>query len=373
LPTEAFAVNFTVKPATKFTEDFVAEIKRGGEDDVKLSVRNIFSQDSSGTPFPIGLDITAELKAEDKDKAIEKANGWVSGLLGIASFVSNVGIPPMRAETAYAISPEMEERDFMQFFYDLPLPTKSSGKLRTGLLVKFFGKLLDENTRYNDRIQRSIASYHKSIIQTNPVDQFVAIWFGLEALNQPLKEVTGAAGEVGRCRHCHHQYPVQTMSGVKQFTKNVNGDTLLYDKARKMRVVIMHSTEDISPLMGEIRELVVPLRVLLRKAVFSLLGFKYPSRKREKPVTNMIPFYTAIEGKIHGAKDVSVLRAGGKEPRLESVITSVKSKVKSDETITFIAKQEITNRLEPPATISVYANRMYGEEGKVSRASAQMS
>jgi hypothetical protein len=197
-----FIVNFSARPAVKVQGKVRFNLKGYDIRDIVLIAQDLFAKDSSGIPFPIGMQVTAEVWAASKEEAIEKAKGWASGLVALASFVSDIGTPAFRVETAYDVTPEAERRDFIQFFYDSPIVSTSNGELNAEIFSSCFGKLIDAATVYRDRLQRAIGRYSKALTETNVIDQFTSIWIGFEALNEPLRENLKAPDEISRCPKC---------------------------------------------------------------------------------------------------------------------------------------------------------------------------
>ena len=365
-----FVVNFWARPAVKISGKVEFLLNKYDIGDIKLTAQDIFVNDSAGIAYPTGIQVSVELWAISKEEAIEKARGWASGLVSIASFVSDIGMPSFHVETAYDLTPNAESRDFVQFFYDFPIISISNGQLPPELFSDCFGKLIDGNTKHRDRLQRAIGRYSKSITEANVIDQFSSIWIGFEALNEALREKLNAPDEISKCPECGHEHHVSTLSGVKHFIiHNSPEGPELFKRGRRIRVDILHSTKNLEGILPEIASLVPSLRAELRRAVFFLLDLRDTSPVREQPITNVIPIFTALEAKIVGAKDVVALRNDLGGPHIEIMDIHVESHVEQDQTVSFSVQPKIIARVTDSAKFEVYASSTYRERGKIKSSS----
>ena len=365
-----FVVNFWARPAVKISGKFEFNLLKYDVGDIKLSAQDIFANDSAGTTYPTGIQVSVELWAESKEEAIEKASGWAGGLVSSASFISDIGMPSFQVETAYDLTPNAESRDFIQFFYDFPIIPISNGQLPPELFSDCFGKLIDGNTKHRDRLQRAIGRYSKSLTETNVIDQFSSIWIGFEALNEALREKLNAPDEITKCPDCGHEHRISSLSGVKHFiTQNSPEGSDLFKKGRRVRVDILHSTKNLEGILPEIASLVPRLRAELRSATFFLLDLRDTSPSREQPITNVVPIFTALEAKIVGAKDVAPLVNDFGGPHLEIIDIHVESHVEKDQTVLFSIQPKFIGRVTDSAKFEVYASSMYGERGKIKSSS----
>ena len=368
---QKYDVIFTIRPASKVvgTIDYTFN-PTNLNTYARIIMKDILTSDSSGNFYPVGIKTVVITYAESKDEAIEKAHVWAGGLISLSSFTSNVGMPNIRAELAYETQDGKSERDFIQFFYEPPVPMPSSREIPFAVLGNIIEKLYVENNRYSDRVQRTIANYSKSLVEEHPIDQFNALWLGFEALNQPLKDAYSIPDQVEKCKMCGNERTVPSTNGIKAFLDaNFPEEPDLYSKARDVRVSIMHSTKNLYPIMPEVVKLIPKLRKGLRRAVFQLLNLNVSDESGGEPIQNIFPVRTALEAKLVGASNVESLKVNGEEPQFILTNTEIQPHVEMDsKEVTFKIKTTRTAVINPPASFQVYAHRIYGDPKKITGA-----
>ncbi|MBO3809708.1 MAG: hypothetical protein FGF50_08970 [Candidatus Brockarchaeota archaeon] len=84
-----------------------------------------------------GLRLTVFLKAQSLEEAINEAKSFADGVVSFITLVTGVGLDVPKEELAYEITPEVEERDFLQVFYNT-LPISISRRTLDNQLLKHF-------------------------------------------------------------------------------------------------------------------------------------------------------------------------------------------------------------------------------------------
>jgi hypothetical protein len=72
-------------------------------------------------PWHRGLELQVDVFTEDLDAAIELSKQWAEAVLTLLSAVGRAASTPAEAFVAYEITPEIREREFAQWYRDLPI------------------------------------------------------------------------------------------------------------------------------------------------------------------------------------------------------------------------------------------------------------
>jgi hypothetical protein len=86
----------------------------------------------------------------------------------------------------YDISDGISERDFIQFFYEIPISRPQIADLE--MYYYHYEAVWGYEGNKRDRLYRSIRWFRKVLNEDDPLDQFLALWQGLETLNPVLAD-----------------------------------------------------------------------------------------------------------------------------------------------------------------------------------------
>ena len=361
-----YIVVLSAKPATRLKKGEVIHLTFERPDGKKneIVIKNLIERDPAGTDIPIGLLFRVKHYAESLDDAVKKAASLADGVVSFMTLATGVGIPVIREELAYDITQDIEDREFLQFFYDLPLKSPS----RRDLPPKFFLELMDRIIKNPDRemvgrMRRAVRWYRMGVLATDVFDKFNCFWIGLECLNPLLQRSFQASDDPVHCPNCGHEWvATPTTSGIRQFIFSAfSSGRRLYRRMKNLRVSVMHGKEELVKVFSEARELASSTGLVLVKAILYLLEIDFPKDLETNTLSNVVPFKAAIEGTLHGS-DVDKLGPQNEDPHLELVFHKLAESEVSEKGITKKIVTETIGRLGPGTRISVHGWRVYGEE-----------
>jgi hypothetical protein len=79
----------------------------------------------AGTSIQIGLRFRVFLNAESIKDAIDTAKSLTDGIVSFMTLITGRGMEIPQEEVAYELTPNVQERDFLQVFYDIPIKAPS--------------------------------------------------------------------------------------------------------------------------------------------------------------------------------------------------------------------------------------------------------
>lgn len=359
-----FLVLMTARPGTRLPEGNKIELNFL-EDSTKTTVTviNLQEADSSGTLIPVGLTLEVRVKANNIDNAIAKAAAVADGVLSFASLCSGVGLPVARVELAYDASPGITDREFIQFFHDLPMRiSRKSVDPRTiiDLLNKAF-EVTDLDVR--GRLLRAITWCRKGSLTTDVLDKFTCYWIGLETLNPVLQAKLKVPDDPHHCPKCGHEWVgTPTVSGVRVYIQKQLSDVHeVYSRIRDLRINLMHGKRDLGTLVPEAKALEGSIWKALVEAIFFVLEASRPETSIRGGLSAQAPVLPAVEAVIHGS-DPSRLGPPGEYPHFEPKSRTVLGDRTSEDKISFSLTGNFDTRVAEAVTITPIAFRLYGEE-----------
>jgi len=344
----------TAKPGTKLPNKVKLELNfpEPEGDHSKVMVENILEIDPTGIAVPSGLRFIVEVSASSLDSALGKAASLADGVASYTSISVRVGLPVVRQELVYEITPDIHDREFLQLFHELPadLPQKSANP---ELVVALMEKAIEENDeRKRERITRAVRWYRKGAVSSDVLDRFISYWTGFEALNPILQDVFSVNDQ---------PQSSPTISGIRAFLqKSYPGD--LYKRAHELRVELVHSTKPLSTLTGEAASLEAQIGEALRRSIHYLLGLETEQQATDETPSASIPVTMAFVGTIHG-DDPDALGPVGEHPRLEvahhDVVGTTIEGTKIERTVT----STFNSKTREGVTFSIGEWRLYGPAG----------
>jgi len=359
-------VVLSAKPATRLKKGEVIHLtfERSDGKRNEVTIKNLIEKDQAGTDTPIGLLFRVEQYADSLNDAVKEAASLADGVISFMTLATGAGIPVVSEELAYDITQDIEDRGFIQFFYNLPLKSPS----RRDLPPKFFLELMDGIIKNPDRemvrrMRRAVRWYRMGVLATDVFDKFNCFWIGLECLNPLLQRSFKASDDPVHCPKCGHEWIVTpTTSGIRQFMFSAfSSEKRLYRRMKNLRVGVMHGKEELVKVFSEARELASSTGLVLVKAILYLLEIDFPKDLEKNTLSNVVPIKAAIEGTLHGS-DVDKLGPPNEDPHLELVSHKLAESKVSEKGVTKKIVTEVIGRLGSGTSISVHGWRMYGEE-----------
>lgn len=176
-PPASWAFNFTERdtPVAVLARDVVEEV-----DDV---------------PWHHGLEIQVDLSASDMDSATASGANWAETVLTLLAAGGRASAGRAEPILAYEITPGIQEREFAQWYPDIPILVGKTpvtqdafGALFNPLLVSGPGP---EDDRLAQRTMLSLSWHRLAMGERDNLTRFLILWLALEALNPLLTDVYG--------------------------------------------------------------------------------------------------------------------------------------------------------------------------------------
>ena len=241
------------------------------------------------------MQVEVDIIEKDINIAIEKAERFSDFLLANASFSSNALVSTPKVHIAYDITPELSERELVQYFYDIELPQKAKRN------IEFFNfdLLLKKQMKYkrSDRISRAIRWYRKYLSEEDILDRFNYLWVALESLNPLLSRKYNLHAMIQRCPECKYEREVPSAIGIKHiFHSYFKNSENLYNEVNDTRVGLVHSTKNISKLAENAERLITDMERAVRKSILLLLEIDFNKNKNWfiEPLTNIPRVYAKV-------------------------------------------------------------------------------
>ena len=171
---------------------------------------------------------------------------------------------------AYESTPEVEIREYWQFFYNAIEKVGSSYsdiEHSSGLIYRFLEV-------QKERVSRAVHWYRKSLQEADPLDRFIYIWTGLETLNRLMKEIHPGEVEIAKCKQCGFTRTFEGTAALKKFFDTGLSNVDLYSKARGLRHELLHGYKNLDEIIEEVLKILGPLSIALRNAICVVNGIE---------------------------------------------------------------------------------------------------
>jgi len=315
----------------------------------------------AGRKIQSGLQLTVFLQAENLREAINEAKGLVDGIVSFITLVTGVGLDIPSENLAYEITPEVEERDFVQIFHDPFNISISRRKLDHQLLIKMMDHSMKLDSKTKQRVARAMRWYRMGVMTPDVFDRFNCFWIGLEALNPLLQRKFSIQDDPIRCPKCGHEWvTTPTVSGIRTFVQDyLPKGKELYRKIHGLRIDIMHSRRELKAPHKKAVELAPITAEVLFRAISYILGLKGWKRITHRDILEKVPMRIELEATLVGGEPNS-LGPEGKDPFFEPAHTVFTPKIIGNK-ITFKGTSSFTARLNPKVKWRPREVRFYGD------------
>lgn len=288
---------FRVVLATKSSFDFKQIALEGYEFDLqkyKVMFRKISSEvDQKLACIKFGWFIEIELMAKDINTAVSEAYDVSELFLSMLSLETGVESHRSTQVLAYDITEGISERDFIQLFYDLPISRPQQADIETYFM--HLESVLLYKGEHQERLYRSIRWFRKGINENDPLDQFLALYQGLETLNPLLAKhfnCPNAGKEIIErvCVKSGNTFYSEntTKQGLEELVNEVKLDKKTWTKITKTRNSISHGFGKFEGLYEDALRLSPYLAKLLHEGISLVLGFEF-EEKVTKHLENIAP------------------------------------------------------------------------------------
>ncbi|MEK5357758.1 hypothetical protein [Paenibacillus sp. FSL L8-0709] len=215
--------------------------------------------------------------------------------LFLSTLCLETGVEVHRANIILAcdITEEVESRDFIQYFYDRPF--SRANKVNLESLSNHLDSVLNYSGEHTDRLFRSIRWFRRGVKEDDAMDQFLALWQGLETLNPLLAQHYGCdnAGKEIIERTCcktgaTFYSEITNKEGLQQHLIATGFSEKEWKKIVKLRNSISHGFASFTGLTEGCINFSPDLGNLLYKGIIAILGM--PAEVHiAKQISNIAP------------------------------------------------------------------------------------
>jgi hypothetical protein len=249
------------------------------------------------------IQMQTALEAASPDEAIVLASARANRWLAALAFAARVPVGDARALFAYDATPNKEERQFVQYFFDTPWPRPVVVAVEASMVQEVVNGWGRHEGKGHWALSRAFFWYRRGLREPNPADRFTYLWFGLEALEPMLRARLNVRSETSRCPSCNRLLEDPSTAGIKAHLAAGSRGDKFYARARKLRVNILHTVPYDFELQEESRHLAPPLEQALRSAIEAAIECSLAPASRLPPLPD---FLCAVRGRILGLMDVAV-------------------------------------------------------------------
>jgi len=250
-----------------------------------------------GTPVCEVIQMQAILEAPSLDEAVVLASARANRWLAALAFAARVPVGDARALFAYDATPNKDEREFVQYFYDDSWRRSLVAAIESSTVQKVINAWGRYEGKPHWAVSRAFFWYRRGLREPNPADRFTYLWLGLEALEPMLRARLKVRSEAGRCPSCNRLLEDPSTAGIKAHLATGSRSDELYARARKLRVNILHTVPYDFELQEEARHLARPLEQALRSAIEATIECPLAPASSLPPLRD---FLCAVRGRILG-------------------------------------------------------------------------
>jgi len=248
------------------------------------------------------IQMQTVLDAPSLDKAVSfataRANRWLAAL----AFAARVPVGDGTALFAYDATPNRDEREFVQYFYDNSWPRPIVAAVEGSAIQKVINAWGRHEGKAHWAVSRAFFWYRRAIREPSPADRFTYLWLGLEALEPTLRARLKVRSETSRCSSCKRLLEDPSTAGIKAHLAAGTKSDELYARARKLRVNIVHTVPYDFELHEEARRLTPALEQALRAAIEAAIECSLPRTGASWPLPD---FLCAVRARIVGLPDLA--------------------------------------------------------------------
>jgi hypothetical protein len=200
-PAEPSVVTDRLFRVVLFSESMVRLMERAGDapsswrlPHERSPVRLVVARDivtTESVPRHLGLEYVVEVAAPDIEEAAEQAHRFAETTAVTLSAAGRSPVGRVHVRLAYEITPGISQRDFRQWYWDIPLPEgkrpvsrRAFGALRTRI------DELDtaETRRVVWRVLMSLSWYRQAAHEDDALFRFLKLWIAFEAVGPLLAD-----------------------------------------------------------------------------------------------------------------------------------------------------------------------------------------
>jgi hypothetical protein len=180
-------------PPARWTFNFTEE-----PDSATVRVRDFVSTEDE-IPWHRGLELEVDVVAGDLDEAISSGGQWAETALTLLAAAGRAPATPAEPQVAYEITPDVREREFAQWYTDLPILVGKTPVPRDAFAALFNPLLAGPpgttDRRLTQRLLLSLSWHRLAMSETDPLTRFLILWLAFEALEPLLRHHYGVADQ----------------------------------------------------------------------------------------------------------------------------------------------------------------------------------
>jgi hypothetical protein len=227
--------------------------------DVEIVLEDVVT---TGAISHAGIQINVDLPADSRSEGVDEATRYAEVALTVLSAAGRAVTTSAQPVLAFESTPGKKEREFVQWYWDVPIPTP-----KTSAPTAIFGRLMDGLITETDekrvaRVALSMSWHRRAVGEQEPTTRFLMLWIALEAVAARVAEtymITKDAGFQGLRR-----LAVDSGGSEDQISELLRiRRSLLHDFGKSKPVQIRADADEVIPVME---------RLLLRAWCLVLLG-----------------------------------------------------------------------------------------------------
>jgi len=228
-----------------------------------------YRTDSLRTDRPVGLLVTAEYLAADREAAEDHALalGYRVGML--SSFFAGSPVQQSRLIKIAQTDPAGRLTAQWDYFYDSEFPP--SIRLDPPELHAFLSRFADASPQVRERLERAARWYALSIGGLSEADKFLAVWVGLESIEDILSRQFHPRGKKAPCPECGNQAgKTRGHPGIEHLVRTIAPELLetrTFQELKDLRNDIAHGLRPLNELIDDLVEVVPDAQLCLAVGV----------------------------------------------------------------------------------------------------------
>ncbi|UOK62237.1 HEPN domain-containing protein [Paenibacillus sp. OVF10] len=238
-----------------------------------LKLRRIRTEeDIKITGEKFGWLIEVDIEEVDIDHAIAGAHQISELFITMLCLTSGVEAYPSKIILSYDITEGTIEREFVQYFYDLPITRPQTVDIQ--IFANTLENVVGINSDKKARLARSIGWLRKGINEKDSLDQFLNLWQGLETLNPLLAkhfncENSGKEIVEQTCVKTGNTFYLErtTKQGLEHLVEETGITRTEWKKLTNIRNGISHGYKKMDTLLAETLHYSPKIAVLLYKGI----------------------------------------------------------------------------------------------------------
>ena len=305
------------------------------EGQVRVSVRDRVEL-VNDVPWHRGLEVQVDRPAPDIDAAVDAAIGDAETVLIMLAAAGRAPVGSVEPWVAYDITPGLAERDFVQWYYDVPIVVGKT-PVKTAGFGKLWGALFIEGKGVSDqrlqwRVLQSMSLHRQALDETDPLTRFLILWLAFEGVGPLLAD--------------HYEVDPSGFGGLRALADEVLGDPAgsdLITKALGLRRELFHALRMVVPEAKErASELSRTSRCL--SYVRGLIVLDQPFEADDFPATSVVPFRPHMRVRATLLHEDETTWGPDMHPHLEGRLTPIRVPGPDPRDITLTFETSLTVR-----------------------------